>query len=137
MFANRSLTSLPSESVHPATDLDGCRDPQPNSEWSLETLMKELEARAKGPNGDMNSKERSTESAILDPWTVPPTKDHTWGGPRPPKGIQNKCSLVFMWFPNNWSGGYPKNSFLPVGYFLLAGVYYLRLVGEDMSSSTI
>jgi hypothetical protein len=31
------------------------------------------------------------------------------------------CSLVFMWVPNNWIGGYPKSCSLYLGYVLLAG----------------
>ena len=42
MFADRSLAWLSSERLHPAADSDRYRHPQPNSGWSLGTLMEEL-----------------------------------------------------------------------------------------------
>ena len=53
-----------------------------------------------GTRGDRNSTENSVESINLDPWrlleTEPPTKEHTWAGPRDPTHIKEVCSLVFM-----------------------------------------
>jgi hypothetical protein len=38
MLADRNMLSF--ERLHTAADLDRCRHPQPNSEWSLGTLGK-------------------------------------------------------------------------------------------------
>jgi len=43
MLADRSLAWLSSERLHPASDSDRCRHPQPNSGWSSGTLMEEQE----------------------------------------------------------------------------------------------
>jgi len=44
--------------------------------------------RIEGPEGERNCIRRRTESTNLNPWEVsetePPTKEHTWAGPRPP-----------------------------------------------------
>jgi hypothetical protein len=44
--------------------------------------------RIEGPQGDVNPMGRSTVSINLDPRelleTEPPTKEHTWAGPRSP-----------------------------------------------------
>ena len=45
MLADRSMLS--SERLHPAADSDRYRHPQPNSGWSLGTLMEE--EQAEGP----------------------------------------------------------------------------------------
>jgi hypothetical protein len=78
MLADRSVAWLSSEMFHPAADSDICRDPQPNMEWSLETLMEKLGGRIEGPEWDTNSTGRPIESTNLDPWglseTKPPTK---------------------------------------------------------------
>jgi hypothetical protein len=42
MLTDRSLAWLSSERLHPAADSDECRDPEPNSGWSLGTLMEKL-----------------------------------------------------------------------------------------------
>jgi hypothetical protein len=42
MLADRSLERLPSKRLYPADDSDRYRHPQPNSGWSLGTLMEEL-----------------------------------------------------------------------------------------------
>jgi hypothetical protein len=39
MLADRKLSS---ERFHSTADSDGCREPQPNIEWCLGTLMEEL-----------------------------------------------------------------------------------------------
>jgi hypothetical protein len=41
-------------------------------------------------------------------------------------------SLVFLWVPHNWSGGYPKGCCLCVGYVFLAWQPCLASVGKDM-----
>jgi hypothetical protein len=38
-----------------------------------------------------------------------------------------------MWVKNNWSRGYPKSSYLNLGYVLLAGLSCLDSVGEKMA----
>jgi hypothetical protein len=49
MLADRSMLS--SEKLHPATDSDRYRHPQPNSGWSLGTLMGKQEERLKAQKG--------------------------------------------------------------------------------------
>ena len=43
MYADKSLAWLSSERLHPAAGSDRCRQPQPNSGWSLGILMEEQE----------------------------------------------------------------------------------------------
>ena len=42
MLADKRSSWLSSERLHPAADLDRCRDPQPNSGWSMGIFMEEL-----------------------------------------------------------------------------------------------
>ena len=49
--------------------------------------------------------------------------------------MSHTCSLVFMWVPNNWSGGSPKSCCLHVGYIPLPGLLCLASVGKDELSS--
>jgi hypothetical protein len=51
MLAYRSLAWLSSERLHPAADSDRYRHPQPNDEWSLGILMKELGEELRTPKG--------------------------------------------------------------------------------------
>jgi hypothetical protein len=49
MLADRSMLS--SDRFHPTADSDRCRDPQPDSRWSFETLMEELGEGSRSPKG--------------------------------------------------------------------------------------
>ena len=55
--------------------------------------MRELEVK--------DTTRRPAEPTNLGPWrlteTKPPTKEHTWAGPRPPTHMYQMCSLVFIW----------------------------------------
>jgi hypothetical protein len=42
MLTDPSLAWLSSERLHPASDIDRCKDPQPNIGWNLTTFMAEL-----------------------------------------------------------------------------------------------
>jgi hypothetical protein len=63
MLADKIMLS--SERLHPAVDSDRYKHPEPDSEWSLETLMEEWEGL--GPNGDRSSIGRLRELTNLDP----------------------------------------------------------------------
>jgi hypothetical protein len=66
MLADRR--KLSSERFHPTADSDRCRHPQPNSRWSLRTLMEEWEEGLLALKGIETSTGRPTESTNLDPW---------------------------------------------------------------------
>jgi hypothetical protein len=65
MFADRSMMS--SDRLQSAAESDRYRHPQPNSRWSLDTLMEKIGERTSDPKGDRNSIGRPTESTNLDP----------------------------------------------------------------------
>jgi hypothetical protein len=51
MLADRILTWLSYERLHPAADSDRCRHPKSNSRWTLGTLMKKQEERSGASKG--------------------------------------------------------------------------------------
>jgi hypothetical protein len=99
--------------------------------------------RTAGPEGDRNSTGRPTESTNLDPWDSQSLNQQPKNIHRLdlclPAHMQQMCSLVFMWVPNNlrgrWGGGqlYQK-LLLYVGYVLLAGLPCLASVREEAPS---
>lgn len=109
--------------LHPASDSDRQRNPQPNSGWSLSTLMEEKEKGLWARSTHCrNSTGRPTESTNLDPWGSQIVNHH-------PKNIhgldlglpahmQQMYNLVFMWVLNNWNRGYSTSCCLYVGYGL-------------------
>jgi hypothetical protein len=85
--------------------------------------------------GTGTPQEVPTESTNLDPWgsqslNHQPKNIHGLNLGLP-FHMQQMCSLVFMWVPNNWSMGCPKSCCLCVGY-VLAGLPGLASVGEDV-----
>jgi hypothetical protein len=79
MFADRSLAWLSSERLYPAADSNRCRHLQPNSGWSLETLMEESGGRIGVPKGigtpqeDQQSTDRDGPLGLSE--SEPPTKE--------------------------------------------------------------
>jgi hypothetical protein len=103
------------------------RHPQPNSGWNWGFLWKKWLLVLKG----MGTPQEDQESTNLNPWgsqeSEPPTKEHTQAGPRPSHSYVQMCSLTFVWFLSNLSGGYGKICCLPLGYVLLADLPCLTL----------
>ena len=56
-----------------------------------------IRGKIEGAEGDGNPIGRPTVSANLDPWelpeTKPPTKEHTWAGPRPLTLMKQRTAL--------------------------------------------
>ena len=104
MLADRR--KLSSERFHPTADSDRCRHPQPNSRWSLRTLMEEWEEGLLALKGIETSTGRPTESTNLDPWDSQSLNHQPKNIHRPYLGLPaHMCSLVFMRVPSNRSGG--------------------------------
>ena len=86
MLPDRNLVKLFSKKLHPAANGKRCRDSHPNIRRSWEDYRRI--GRTEEPEEDMDSTRRPTELTNLNPWglpeTEPPTKEHTWAGPRPP-----------------------------------------------------
>ena len=85
MLADRSLAQLSPERLHPSTDRNRCRDPQPNISQSSGESCDRTGDRGEQARGAKDTTRRPTESTSLGPWglteTEPPTKEHTWARP--------------------------------------------------------
>jgi hypothetical protein len=119
----------------------GCRDPVPNSRWSLGTLMEELGEGLQVPKGIGTPHKDQQESTNLDPWSsqrVNHQPDNIHGQDLTPLNHPNIYIRCAAWSScgsqTTRVGGYPKSCYLSVGYVLLAGLPCLASVRKDVLS---
>lgn len=136
MLADRSLTQLSSESVHPAADRHQYRDPQPNNRQSSRSLALEEKWR------NWRSQQHNNKIYRVD--QLGPMRAHRdWTTsqnlPVGDLGLLYICSSCAACssceFPTNWGLGYLWLCCEPLGPFPVPGLpHVLSSVGEDVFS---